>query len=204
MLKKRAYNRKYRRRKGMKVRPMSQKEPKTGGAPWTATRRRKFKKTWADKKNGTPSVKELLTIEDDTRDTLTVVPTAEPTCRRTIWQRELHGDMSNKPARIPRETYLEKAKRLGLDLPGDRRLLFMSAFGFSNRAMRAQLGLSNGQISYRLAKWRKAGYKEANRNTFRDGLGPIARGAIQRIDAVAELEITRQIERNLPRFLVNK
>jgi hypothetical protein len=111
---------------------------------------------------------------------------------------------NKKPVRIPRETYLEKAKRLGLDLPEDRRLLYMSAFGLSNRCMRAQLGLTNGQISYRLRKWREAGYKEANRNTFRDGLGPIARGAIQQIDTVAELEITREIERNLPRFLLNQ
>lgn len=80
----------------------------------------------------------------------------------------------------------------------------MSAFGFSNRAMRANLGLTNGQISYRLKKWREAGYKEANRNTFRDGTGPIARQALQKIDYVAELEITREIERNLPRFLLNR
>lgn len=70
--------------------------------------------------------------------------------------------------------------------------------------MRAHLGLSNGQISYRLSKWRKAGYKEANRNTFRDGLGPIARGALLKIDEVAELEITREIEKNLPKFLLNQ
>jgi hypothetical protein len=111
--------------------------------------------------------------------------------------------MSGKLTRIPRETYLEKAKRLGLDLPEDRRLLYMSAFGFSNRAMRVHLGMTNGQISYRLRKWREAGYKEANRNTFRDALGPIARQAIERIDDVAEKEITKQIERNLPRFLLN-
>lgn len=112
--------------------------------------------------------------------------------------------MANKLVRLPRETYLGKAKRLGLDLPEDRRLLFMSAFGLSNRAMRAHLGLSNGQISYRLRKWREAGYKEANRNTFRDGIGPIAKGAIHQIDNVAELEITREIEKNLPRFLLNQ
>jgi hypothetical protein len=111
--------------------------------------------------------------------------------------------MANKLTRIPQETYLEKAKRLGLDLPEDRRLLYMSAFGQSNRSMRAHLGLTNGQISYRLRKWREAGYKEANRNTFRDGTGPIARLAIERIDDVAEKEITKQIERNLPRFLLN-
>jgi hypothetical protein len=111
--------------------------------------------------------------------------------------------MANKPTRILRETYLQKAKRLGLELPEDRRLLYMSAFGFSNRAMRANLGLTNGQISYRLKKWREAGYKEANRNTFRDATGPIARQAIQRIEYVAEKEITREIEKNLPRFLLN-
>jgi len=112
--------------------------------------------------------------------------------------------MTNKMTRIPRETYLQKAKRLGLDLPEDRRLLYMSAFGFSNRAMRYHLGLSNGQITYRLKKWRDAGYKEAGRNFFRDGLGPIAKGAIERIDSVAEYEITKEIERNLPRFLLKK
>jgi hypothetical protein len=108
-----------------------------------------------------------------------------------------------KPTRIPRETYLAKAKRLGLDLPEDRRLLYMSAFGLSNRAMRVHLGLTNGQISYRLRKWREAGYKEANRNTFRDATGPIARQAIERIDDVAERELTKQIEQNLKRYLLN-
>lgn len=112
--------------------------------------------------------------------------------------------MSNKLTRIPRETYLAKAKRLGLDLPEDRRLLYMSSFGFSNLAMRAHLGLTNGQIQYRLRKLRDAGYKEANRNTFRDATGPIAREALHRIDHVAELEITKEIERNLPRFLLNR
>jgi hypothetical protein len=108
-----------------------------------------------------------------------------------------------KPTRIPRETYLAKAKRLGLDVPEDRRLLYMSAFGFSNRAMRVHLGLTNGQISYRLNKWRKAGYQEANRQTFRDALGPIARSAIARIDDVAERELTKQLEQNLKRYLLN-
>ena len=69
--------------------------------------------------------------------------------------------------------------------------------------MRAHLGLTNGQINYRLKKWREAGYKEADRNHWRDALGPMAREAIDRIDFVAEMEITKEIERNLPRFLLS-
>jgi DNA-binding Lrp family transcriptional regulator len=110
--------------------------------------------------------------------------------------------MMGEITRIPRKTYLQKIKELGLDLPEDRRLLYMSALGMSNRAMRAHLGLSNGQITYRLKKWREAGYLEANRMTWRDGTGRLAKQAILKIDYVAEMEITREIERNLPRFLL--
>jgi hypothetical protein len=110
--------------------------------------------------------------------------------------------MPNKAVRIPRERYLDKIKRLGLDLPEDKRLLYMAAFGMSNRAMRAHLGKTNGQIAYKLKKWREAGYREADRSTWRDGIGRLAREAIDKIDYVAELEITREIERNLPRFLL--
>lgn len=110
--------------------------------------------------------------------------------------------MTGQVVRIPRKTYLQKIKELGLNLPEDRRLLFMSAGGMSNRAMRAHLGLTNGQITYRLKKWREAGYREANRQTWRDGTGRLAKQFIQKVDYVAEMEITREIERNLPRFLL--
>lgn len=110
--------------------------------------------------------------------------------------------MTGEVTRIPRKTYLQKIKELGLNLPEDRRLLYMSAVGMSNRAMRAHLGMTNGQITYRLKKWREAGYREANRQTWRDGTGKLAKQAILKIDAIAEMEITREIERNLPRFLL--
>lgn len=49
LAKKRAYNRKYRRRKGMAVRPLAQKEPKMNGAVWTPERRAKHASTWRSK-----------------------------------------------------------------------------------------------------------------------------------------------------------
>lgn len=49
LAKKRAYNRKWRIRKGMKVRPLAQKEPKQNGAVWTPERRAKFDSTWRSK-----------------------------------------------------------------------------------------------------------------------------------------------------------
>ncbi len=63
LAKKRAYNRKYRLRRGMKVRTASQKEPKQNGV-WTPERRAKFERTWRSK-NKLRRNHELLSLEDE-------------------------------------------------------------------------------------------------------------------------------------------
>lgn len=65
LAKKRAYNRKWRLRKGMKVRPNALKDsPKVSGAPWTPERRAKFNKTWAEKKSSNHQDAAPMTLED--------------------------------------------------------------------------------------------------------------------------------------------
>lgn len=59
LAKKRAYNRKWRLRKGMKVRPASQKGPR-----WTPERRAKFDRTWAAKGKLNRN-HEVLTLQEE-------------------------------------------------------------------------------------------------------------------------------------------
>jgi len=73
----------------------------------------------------------------------------------------------------------------------DRGCEYMAMLGFSNRAIRSHIGLSDSQIQKKL---KSAGIKRVD---YRDGVNPIGRAVIQRLDHLAEKRLIQHIERHL-------
>lgn len=86
------------------------------------------------------------------------------------------------------------AKRMreeGVSMTPDRMCEWMVMWGFSNRAIRNKLKLTDYQITkiQKEAKIRKADY--------RDMLTPVAKAVVQRLDALSERRLVEHVEKYL-------
>lgn len=77
------------------------------------------------------------------------------------------------------------------ELPENRLCEYMARFGFSNRAIRDFIGLSDSQIQ---RVCRESGIKRIH---YRDALMPLPQQIIRKLDALAEQQLITHLEKYL-------